>query len=55
MSGQQSRQVRVLIIGASGRMGRAIVRMAAERPDVRITGAIVPSSTEWRRPTPRAE
>ena len=34
-------QTRVLMIGASGRMGRAIVRMAAERPDVRISGAVV--------------
>ena len=32
---------RVLMIGASGRMGRAIVRMAAGRPEVRISGAVV--------------
>jgi 4-hydroxy-tetrahydrodipicolinate reductase len=32
--------VRALIIGATGRMGQAIVRAALERPNVRIAGAV---------------
>jgi 4-hydroxy-tetrahydrodipicolinate reductase len=32
--------VRALIIGATGRMGQAIVRAALERPNVRIGGAV---------------
>ncbi len=31
---------RVVIVGVSGRMGRALVRAACELPDVRITGAV---------------
>ena len=41
MSGARSQQTRVLVIGASGRMGRALVRMAAERAEVRISGCVV--------------
>jgi 4-hydroxy-tetrahydrodipicolinate reductase len=33
--------VRVLVIGAAGRMGQAVVRAALERPDVRISGGVV--------------
>lgn len=32
--------VRVLIVGVSGRMGQALVRVAGELPTVRITGAV---------------
>lgn len=32
--------VRVLIIGATGRMGQALVRVSKERPNVRISGAV---------------
>ena len=32
--------LRVLIIGATGRMGQALVRVSKERPNVRITGAV---------------
>lgn len=32
--------VRTVIVGVSGRMGRALVRAACELPEVRITGAI---------------
>jgi 4-hydroxy-tetrahydrodipicolinate reductase len=32
--------VRTVIIGVTGRMGRALVRAASEIPEVRITGAI---------------
>ncbi len=32
--------MRVLIIGATGRMGQALVRVSKERPNVRITGAV---------------
>ncbi|HKT73777.1 MAG TPA: 4-hydroxy-tetrahydrodipicolinate reductase [Steroidobacteraceae bacterium] len=32
--------IRVVIIGAVGRMGRALVRTASEFPDLRITGAV---------------
>ncbi len=35
-----SATLRVLLIGATGRMGQALVRMAKERPNVRITGAV---------------
>ena len=31
---------RVVIVGASGRMGQALVRVAAEFPAARITGAV---------------
>jgi 4-hydroxy-tetrahydrodipicolinate reductase len=34
-------QTRIVVIGAGGRMGRAIIRMAAERADLRIGGAVV--------------
>jgi 4-hydroxy-tetrahydrodipicolinate reductase len=32
--------LRLLLIGAAGRMGQAVVRAALERPDLRITGGI---------------
>jgi len=32
--------VRLLIHGASGRMGQALLRLAAERPDLVVTGAV---------------
>jgi 4-hydroxy-tetrahydrodipicolinate reductase len=32
--------LRVLLIGATGRMGQALVRVSKERPNVRITGAV---------------
>ena len=35
-----SRILRVVIIGATGRMGQALVRAAKERPNVRITAAV---------------
>jgi 4-hydroxy-tetrahydrodipicolinate reductase len=35
-----SATLRVLLIGATGRMGQALVRVAKERPNVRITGAV---------------
>jgi len=35
-----SATLRVLLIGATGRMGQVLVRMAKERPSVRITGAV---------------
>lgn len=37
--------VRALIIGATGRMGQAIVRAALERPNVRIAGAVASSDS----------
>lgn len=36
----QSSRVRVLVHGASGRMGQALLRLAAERDDVAIAGAV---------------
>jgi len=33
-------QTRVVIVGVSGRMGQALVRVASEFPQVRITGAV---------------
>ena len=37
---------RVLIIGATGRMGRALVRAARERPGLRIAAAVARSGSE---------
>ena len=34
------KQTRTLIIGAAGRMGRALMRAALERPEIRISGAV---------------
>jgi 4-hydroxy-tetrahydrodipicolinate reductase len=42
--------VRALIIGATGRMGQAIVRAALERPNLRISGAVAsPGSAQLNR------
>src|SRR5215467_99182 len=41
---------RIVIIGAAGRMGRALLRAAGERPDLTVVGAIAsPSSNELGR------
>jgi len=41
------RSARVLIIGATGRMGRALVRAARERAAVRISAAVSRSGSEY--------
>jgi 4-hydroxy-tetrahydrodipicolinate reductase len=40
-----SMAARAVIVGVSGRMGRALVRAAAERPGVRITGAVASAAS----------
>jgi len=40
-----STTLRVLLIGATGRMGQALVRVARERPTVRISGAVTHSGS----------
>jgi 4-hydroxy-tetrahydrodipicolinate reductase len=40
--------LRVLIIGAAGRMGQAVVRAARERSDVRVTAAIASPASAFR-------
>jgi 4-hydroxy-tetrahydrodipicolinate reductase len=39
--------VPIAVHGAGGRMGQAILRLAAEKPRVRIVGAIVKSDSSW--------
>lgn len=45
--------IRIAVAGAAGRMGRRIITLSNEAPDVRITGAIVrPGSPAEGRPVP---
>ncbi len=41
-SGGAAQRVRATLVGASGRMGQALLRCAPEYPRLRLTGAVVP-------------
>jgi len=40
-------QMRLVVVGAGGRMGRAVIRAIAEAPDLVLSAAIEPAGSEW--------
>ena len=48
MSSHRDGPVRVLIHGASGRMGQALIRLAADEPGLTLVGAVTRSSPDQR-------